>query len=211
MKQTLASPRSARWRSCRHRGRRRPAAASKDVDAALQAFWTRSRPQDAEKLVRDIVASGVTFDEAMKRLKMGGRMRRTSPKGVVKDELPGPRNREFFYSVNVPTPTIRRRRIRSAFQLHGGVSRPSNQPRGNGRHRRARRRANRSTSCRTGGRTRSGGRPSSSTTCARSSTRSSAPTTSTKIASCCPACPTAAPAPTTSRCTTRRRLPASCR
>ena len=41
-----------------------PSAASKDVDAAFQAFWDARSPQDAAKLVRDIVATGVTFDDA---------------------------------------------------------------------------------------------------------------------------------------------------
>jgi len=108
-----------------------PSAASKDVDAAFQAFWDARSPQDAAKLVRDIVATGVTFDDALKRLKAGRSYTANVPKGIVKASHKA-RGREFFYSVNVPDSYDPAKPYQVRFQLHGGVSRPSNQLRGNG-------------------------------------------------------------------------------
>jgi poly(3-hydroxybutyrate) depolymerase len=108
-----------------------PSAASKDVDAAFQAFWNARSPQDAAKLVRDIVATGVTFDDALTRLKAGRSYAANVPKGVVKASYKA-RGREFLYSVNVPDSYDPTKPYQVRFQLHGGVSRPSNQLRGNG-------------------------------------------------------------------------------
>jgi hypothetical protein len=108
-----------------------PSAAANDVDAAFQAFWDARSPQDAAKLVRGIVATGVTFDDALKRLKAGRTYAANVPKGVVKASYKA-RGREFFYSVNVPDSYDPARPYQVRFQLHGGVSRPSNRPRGNG-------------------------------------------------------------------------------
>ena len=41
------------------------------VDAAFQKFWSADSPEDAERLVDDVLKSGVTFDEAYRRLKNG--------------------------------------------------------------------------------------------------------------------------------------------
>ena len=41
------------------------------VDSAFRAFWDASTPQDAAKEVPRIVGSGVSFDDALKRLKQG--------------------------------------------------------------------------------------------------------------------------------------------
>jgi len=108
-----------------------PAAASKDVGAAFKAFWDATSPQDAARAVPDIVSSGVTFDDALKRLREGRQYLANVPKGVVKASYRA-HGKEFFYAVNIPESYDPARRYQVRIQLHGGVSRPSNQPRGDG-------------------------------------------------------------------------------
>jgi acetyl esterase/lipase len=105
-------------------------AASSDVDA-FKPFWDAKHVQDAVKAVPDVVRSGVPFDEALKRLKAGRAYAPQVPRGVVKASYTA-HNKEFFYAVNVPDSYDPARRYQVRFQLHGGVSRPSNQPRGDG-------------------------------------------------------------------------------
>ena len=106
-------------------------AASADIDAAFKSFWAARTPQDAAKVVPDLLRSGVTVDEALKRLKAGRPYSATVPKGVVKASYKA-HGKEFFYAVNVPASYDPAQRYQVRFQLHGGVMRPSNQPRGDG-------------------------------------------------------------------------------
>src|SRR6202140_261666 len=55
---------------------------SADVDRAFGAFWAARNPQEAAKLVPDVVRSGVTLDEASRRLKAGRPYAANVPKGV---------------------------------------------------------------------------------------------------------------------------------
>jgi len=105
--------------------------AAKDVDAAFLAFWDARTPQDAAKKVADVVASGVTFDDALKRLKAGRPYSAAVPKGVIRKSYVV-NGVEYFYAVNVPATYDPARRYQVRFQLHGGVSRESNAPRGDG-------------------------------------------------------------------------------
>src|SRR5690242_21864904 len=41
------------------------------VDATFQTFWAAKSPAEAERTVHSIIKSGVTFDEAFRRLKAG--------------------------------------------------------------------------------------------------------------------------------------------
>src|SRR5689334_3961183 len=41
------------------------------IDAAFQKFWAAKSPAEAERMVDNIIKSGVTFDEAFRRLKAG--------------------------------------------------------------------------------------------------------------------------------------------
>ena len=82
-------------------------------------------------MVPDIVASGVTFDEALKRFRQGREYSASVPKGVVQTSYQS-NGREFFYAVNIPESYDPAKRHQVRFQLHGGVSRPTNGPRGNG-------------------------------------------------------------------------------
>ena len=48
-----------------------PAAAPPTPDEAFRKFWDARTPQDAGKAGQDVVSSGVTFDDALARLKRG--------------------------------------------------------------------------------------------------------------------------------------------
>jgi acetyl esterase/lipase len=102
-----------------------------DADAKFKTFWEAKTPQEAAKLAPDIVNSGVTFEEAFKHLKTGRTYSATVAKGVVKASHRA-RGREFFYALNIPDSYDAAHRYQVRFQLHGGVMRPSNQPRGDG-------------------------------------------------------------------------------
>jgi hypothetical protein len=106
-------------------------AATGDVDAAFKAFWAARNPQDAARLIPEIVKSGVSVADAVKRLKDGRPYSSAVVKGVVRSSYTA-HGKEFFYSVDVPPSYDPERRYQVRFQLHGGVSRESNRPRGDG-------------------------------------------------------------------------------
>lgn len=109
-----------------------PSAAGKDVDAVFKAFWDAPSPQDAAKIVPDIIATSVSFDEALKRLKAGRPYSAKARKGVVTTSYRAPNGLEFFYALNIPEAYDPTRKYQARIQLHGGVSRGTNGVRGNG-------------------------------------------------------------------------------
>jgi len=108
------------------------AQAPSKIDTAFDRFWAAKSPNDAEKMVDDVVKTGVTFDEALKRLKTG-RTYTTQKTGIVMLSNRTKDGIEHFYALNVPANYNPARRYQVRFQLHGGVGgRQNNQPRGNG-------------------------------------------------------------------------------
>jgi len=102
------------------------------IDAAFQKFWAATSPTDADRYIDDIVKSGVTFDEAYRRLK-AGRTYASQPTGIVKLSNKTKDGVEHFYALNVPANYDPAKRYQVRFQLHGGVGgRETNQPRGTG-------------------------------------------------------------------------------
>src|SRR5436853_6358692 len=102
------------------------------IDAAFEKFWAAKSPGDAEHRIDDIVKTGVTFDEAMRRLKTG-RAYTSQKTGIVMLSNRTQHGVEHFYALNVPANYDATRRYQVRFQLHGGVGgRETNQPRGNG-------------------------------------------------------------------------------
>jgi len=102
------------------------------IDAAFQKFWDTRSPADAAKQVDAIVKTGVTFEDALRRLKQG-RAYGPQKTGVViltnrtEDKV------EHYYAVNVPAGYDPAKRYQVRFQLHGGVmGRSTNQPRNDG-------------------------------------------------------------------------------
>ena len=106
-------------------------AASPAADAAFALFWKADNPSDAQKAADAIAKSGVTFDEALARLKEGRTYSATAPKGIVRLS-----NRigstDFPYIVEVPETYTPDRKYQVRVQLHGGVGRPDASQRGNG-------------------------------------------------------------------------------
>ena len=102
------------------------------VDAAFQKFFDAKTPAEAAKQVEPVLKSGVTFDEALRRLKQG----RTY--GPQKTGVQMLTNRtedrvDHYYAVNVPAGYDPARKYQVRFQLHGGVmGRSTNQPRNDG-------------------------------------------------------------------------------
>jgi hypothetical protein len=95
----------------------------------FKAFWAARNPQDATKLIPEIVKSGVSVADAVKRLKAGPAYSAAVAKGVVRSSYTA-HGKEFFYSVDVPASYDPERRYPVRFQLHGGVmARSTNQPR----------------------------------------------------------------------------------
>ena len=98
------------------------------VDSAFQKFWSAQSPDEAERYTDDVIKSGVTFDEALQRLKTG-RTYTAAKTGIVMLQNKTKDGIEHFYALNVPANYDPARRYQMRFQLHGGVGgRTSNQP-----------------------------------------------------------------------------------
>ena len=98
-----------------------------DIDAAFQKFWAEGNSGGAQIAAQEIVKTGLTFDEAWKRL-VQGRSYSAQNSGVVQIHL-----KDHYAAVNVPQNYDPSRRYQLRFQLHGGVGgRTDNKPRGTG-------------------------------------------------------------------------------
>ncbi len=101
------------------------------IDSSFQKFWDADSPAAAAKAAEDVVKSGVSFEEALRRLKQG-RTYAAQKEGVVQltNHADGI---EHNYAVTIPPGYDPSRRYQVRFQLHGGVGgRVDNKPRGNG-------------------------------------------------------------------------------
>src|SRR5437660_3275861 len=109
-----------------------PAQAQSRIDAAFQKFWAARSPVEAERVADDVVKTGVTFDEALRRLK-AGRTYTDQKTGVIKLSNKTSDGFVHNFAVNVPPNYDPARRYQVRFQLHGGVGgRTTNEPRGTG-------------------------------------------------------------------------------
>jgi len=108
------------------------APATSAVDTAFQKFWDARSPGDASRLIDGVIKSGVSYDEALRRLKQG-RSYAAQKSGVVMTTNRTQDKVEHYYAVNVPAGYDPTRRYQVRFQLHGGVmGRTTNQPRNSG-------------------------------------------------------------------------------
>ena len=106
--------------------------AQTSVDSAFQTFWNAKSPADAAGHVDAVVKSGVSFDEALRRLKQG-RTYGPAPKTGVLMLTNRTDHVDHYYAVNVPASYDPAKRYQVRFQLHGGVmGRATNQPRNTG-------------------------------------------------------------------------------
>src|SRR5215510_1705776 len=108
------------------------APATSAVDTAFQKFWDARSPGDASRLIDGVIKSGVSYDEALRRLKQG-RSYAAQKSGVVMTTNRTQDKVEHYYAVNVPAGYDPARRYQVRFQPHGGVmGRTTNQPRNSG-------------------------------------------------------------------------------
>jgi hypothetical protein len=101
------------------------------IEVSFEKFWAADSPAAAARAAEDVLKSGVSFDEATRRLKQG-RTFTAQKEGVVQlsNHTDGI---EHNYAVTVPAGDDPARRYQVRFQLHGGVGgRVDNKPRGNG-------------------------------------------------------------------------------
>jgi poly(3-hydroxybutyrate) depolymerase len=102
------------------------------VDAAFEAFWTAPSREEAAQRVDAILRSGVSFDEAYRRLQRG-RAYGPQPTGVVRLTNTSASGVDHHYALNVPEAYDSTRRYQVRFQLHGGIGgRATNAPVGPG-------------------------------------------------------------------------------
>ena len=90
------------------------------VDAAFERFWAAESPEAAAALVDEVIKTGVTFDDAHRRLKHG----RPYPKretGRVSLSNRTSDGVQHFFTVNIPTSYDPSQKYQVRFQLHGGV------------------------------------------------------------------------------------------
>lgn len=108
------------------------AQSSTRVDAAFEQFWAADSPAEAAKRADAVVKSGVTFDDALRRLKQG-RVYQPQKSGVIHLSNTTSDGVEHHFAVNIPAGYDPARRYQVRFQLHGGVTgRSDNKERGTG-------------------------------------------------------------------------------
>jgi len=92
------------------------------VDAAFTRFFDARTPAEIAAASDAVIASGVSFDDTLARLKRGRTYSTTAARGVVqasyRDE-----SGEYFYTLDVPENYDPSRRYQVRMQLHGGVGR----------------------------------------------------------------------------------------
>ena len=102
------------------------------VDAAFDEFWAAPSRDEAAHRIEPILHSGVSFDEAYRRLQ-SGRAYGPQPTGVVRLTNTPASGVEHHYALNVPETYDSTRRYQVRFQLHGGIGgRATNAPVGTG-------------------------------------------------------------------------------
>ena len=107
-------------------------AAPVGVDAAFQKLWDARSPAEAARAVDAVLGTGITYDDALRRLKAGRSYSAQKP-GVVMLTNHTDDKVEHYYAVTVPAAYDPARRYQVRFQLHGGVmGRSTNQPRNAG-------------------------------------------------------------------------------
>jgi hypothetical protein len=102
------------------------------ANAAFATFWDARSPAEAGRAVDAVLSTGVSYDEALRRLQ-NGRGYAAQKSGVVMLTNRTDDKVEHYYAVTVPQSYDPSRRYQVRFQLHGGVmGRSTNQPRNSG-------------------------------------------------------------------------------
>jgi hypothetical protein len=109
-----------------------PAPASATLEAAFQSFWAADSPVEAARRADLILKTSVTFDDALRRLRLG-RVYTAQKTGVIHLSNRTEDGIEHNFAVNIPPSYDPLRRYQVRFQLHGGVAaRSDNAPLNNG-------------------------------------------------------------------------------
>ena len=90
------------------------------IDAAFQKYWESRTPGDAAKAAQDVIRSGISFADALARLKHG-RAYAAQPKRGVVHLLRRASLGDFPYDVHLPDDYDPNRSYQLRVQLHGGV------------------------------------------------------------------------------------------
>jgi len=98
------------------------AQAPASADAAFAKFFTARTAGEVAAASDQIVATGIAFDDALKRLKQGRTYSSDVARGVVQGSNRSGSD-EFFYTLDVPESYDPNRRYQVRIQLHGGVGR----------------------------------------------------------------------------------------
>src|SRR5678816_3322604 len=106
-------------------------AQSRSADEAFQRFWAARDRSEAAAAVDNVLRSGVTIADAVTRLKRGPTFPPDPARRVVRLSHAAP-PLDFAYSLDVPATYTPSRKYQVRLQLHGGISRPDPEPRGNG-------------------------------------------------------------------------------
>jgi hypothetical protein len=91
------------------------------IDPAFDRFWAAKNPQEAAKAAHDVIASGVTFPDAVARLKRGRSYSPSVKRGAFSQLQRRSVNGDFFYQLVVPETYDPARTYQVRVQLHGGV------------------------------------------------------------------------------------------
>jgi len=92
------------------------------VDAAFARFFEARTPAEISAASEQVLAAGVSFDEAFKRLKRGRTYATTVARGIVQASYRDDSG-EYFYTLDVPENYDPSRAYQVRMQLHGGVGR----------------------------------------------------------------------------------------
>src|SRR5262245_31457816 len=87
-------------------------------DAAFSRFFQARTPSEVAAATDAIVASGVGFDEALKRLRQGRPYSTDVPRGLVQSSYHTDSG-EYFYALDVPEKYDPTRKYQVRVQLHG--------------------------------------------------------------------------------------------
>ena len=103
-----------------------------NASAAFATFWDARSPAEAGRAVDAVLSTGISYDEALRRLQ-NGRSYAAQKSGVVMLTNRTDDKVQHYYAVTVPQSYDPSRRYQVRFQLHGGVmGRSTNQPRNSG-------------------------------------------------------------------------------
>lgn len=98
------------------------------VERALDRFLSAPNRAAAQPLIKGVVESGATFDQAYVRLKRGRSYLQTVPRGLQRLKRRTSDGLEHTYALVVPDDYTPKRTYQVRVQLHGGIARRTAEP-----------------------------------------------------------------------------------